>query len=162
MKKERKDKSFLDKPYYEGGNKALRAFVDKHLVYPDSVLEDGIEGTVVIKYSINHKGEVVAAKVVSGIGHGCDEAAQQVVQKLQFQVGNYRNIKVTFHKTIRIHFRAETAKKKAIKKVAPSAQRKQASRSISYSITPSKEKAAAKSGQKKSGEGYSYTINIGK
>ena len=107
MKREKKQKSFLDKPFYEGGTRALRSFVDQHLVYPEKVLKEGIKGTVVIRYTINHKGQVIETKVLSGIGHGCDEAAQAVVSKLTFQVGTYRNIKVQFHKTIKIHFHAE-------------------------------------------------------
>lgn len=158
MKKERKDKSFLDKPYYEGGNKALRAFIDAHLKYPDAVLKEGIKGTVVIKYGINHLGKVISTKVISGIGHGCDEAAQEVVRQLRFQVGKYRNIKVTFHKTIRIHFRPETAKKKIAKKKTQSTS---ATRSITYSLTPSKP-STQKQQRKNSSQGYSYIIKIGK
>lgn len=157
MKKDRKSKSFLDKPFYQGGNKSLRAFVDAHLVYPDSVLKEGIKGTVVIKYTINHKGSVIETKVLSGIGHGCDEAAEAVVKQLKFEVGTYRNIKVLFHKTIKIHFHAKRAKKKATAPVP-----KQTSTSPNYTITPTQSAKSANKGSQKleTNSSYYYTIKF--
>jgi len=158
LKKEKQPKSFLDKPFYEGGNKALRAFVDKHLVYTEKVLEEGIKGTVVIRYTINHKGIVIETKVLSGIGHGCDEAAQDVVKKLKFQVGKYRNIRVLFHKTIKIHFNATRQKKAVAPPQRPTVKVPQ--RTISYSIsTPTQKPATSKKPTTKTT--YSYTVNIG-
>ena len=155
MKKEKKQKSVLNKPFYEGGNQALKAFVDQNLVYPDSVLKEGIKGTVVIRYTINHKGQVIETKVLSGIGHGCNEAAEAVVRKLQFQVGTYRNIKVLFHKTIKIHFHAAVKKKQ----VAPAPDSIQAQRSLNYSITKATTNAPEPT-KPKAKTSYSYTIQI--
>lgn len=158
MKKEKKQKSFLDKPFYEGGNKALRTFVDANLVYPEKVLKEGIKGTVVIRYTINHKGEVIETKVLSGIGHGCDEAAQSVVKKLKFQVGTYRNIKVLFHKTIKIHFHAKVAKKKVAPPKNPALI--PTHKSLNYTVTKSSS-TAPETAKPKAKPSYSYTIKIG-
>ena len=158
MKKEKKQKSFLDKPFYEGGNKALRSFVDKHLVYPEKVLKEGIKGTVVIRYTINHKGRVIETKVLSSLGHGCDEAAQAVVKKLQFQVGTYRNIKVLFHKTIKIHFHAKVVEQK---KVVPTQTPPTTQRSLNYSVTKSSTAVPPAAKPKTKVASYTYTVNIG-
>ena len=158
MKKEKKQKSFLDKPFYEGGNTALRAFVDEHLVYPEKVLKEGIKGTVVIRYTINHKGQVIETKVISGIGHGCNEAAEAVVRKLQFQVGTYRNIKVLFHKRIKIHFHAQVKKQKIAPAKTPDLAHTQ--RSLTYSVTKSSS-STSQTAKPKAKTSYSYTIKIG-
>ncbi len=158
MKKEKKNKNFLDKPFYEGGNSALRSFVDEHLVYPDAVLKEGIKGTVVIKYTINHKGKVIETKVISGIGHGCNEAAETVVRQLQFKVGTYRNIKILFHKTIKIHFHAKVVKKQVPQPAAPPIASVQ--KSISYTVKKSKPKPN-ESAKSKGNTSYSYTVHIG-
>ena len=78
------------------------------------LLENFDEGTFLTvdtdgQIVLNYKGDVIATKVISGLNPECDEAAQNVVKKLKFEVGSYRNIKVQFHKTIRIHFQPANA-----------------------------------------------------
>jgi len=156
MKREKKDKNFLDKPYYEGGTKAMRTFVDKHLKYPKEAAQHKTTGTVVIRYTIDHKGKVVETKVLSGIGHGCDEEAQRVVRLFKFQVGKYRNMKVQFHKTIKIHFHGKKTTAPAPQKPKPVVQ---GNRSLTYTVTKSKAKEK-KNPEPKKGGGYSYTVKI--
>lgn len=110
MKKERKAQNFIKKPYYEGGMSALKAFIKQHLVYPKNAAHQKIEGTVHIRYTINYQGKVVATKIISGIGFGCDEEATRLVELLQFTVPRNRNLKAVFHKNLQIHFRLPTTK----------------------------------------------------
>ena len=105
MKKGRKDHQFIKKPYYEGGMTAMKAFIKKELSYPPTALQQKIEGTVYIRYTINYKGKVIDAKIVSGIGHGCDEEAIRLVKLLEFNVPKNRNLKAVFHKNLQIHFK---------------------------------------------------------
>ncbi len=105
MRKERKDKHFLKKPAYPGGSKAMRTFLSKQKVYPKEALEQKIEGTVHLRYTINHRGSVVRTKVIVGLGHGCDEEAARIVKLLKFEVPPTRKVKVQYHKTIQIHFK---------------------------------------------------------
>ncbi|MBT8218814.1 MAG: energy transducer TonB, partial [Bacteroidia bacterium] len=107
MKKEKKSKNFIDKPVYEGGPTVMAKFIDDNIQYPEEARKEGIKGTVIIRYTIDYKGTVIETKVVSGIGYGCDEEAQRVVGLLKFQMGKYRNMKIQFHKTIKVHFRAK-------------------------------------------------------
>lgn len=110
MSKEAKDKDFIRKPQYVGGPKAMRKFIGEHLRYPLDALEKKVEGTVYVHFDINHKGQVAEAKVVSGIGHGCDEEALRLVTLLRFEVPTNRGVRVVFHKNIQIHFRLPKAK----------------------------------------------------
>ena len=140
----RRDKDFLKKPYYEGGLGALRQFIRKNLRYPQEAFKKKIEGRVHVKYSVDHKGKVIKAHVVKGLGHGCDEEALRLVKLLKFKVEKVRKMRVTFNKTIQIHF-----------KIPPKKPQKKQS-SFSYSIA--KEKPDKPEPKQKSS--YSYTIKL--
>ncbi|MCI5081228.1 MAG: energy transducer TonB [Saprospiraceae bacterium] len=146
MQKEKKEKNFIKKPIYEGGAKAMKAFIAKHLKYPPEALAQKTEGTVYLKYSIDHKGKVVDTQVISGIGHGCDEEAERLVKKLEFKVPKNRGVKVLFHKNIQIHFH--------LPKVAP----KQTTTQLQYTLIPQKTTKQDQSKQNDKGGSYSYTI----
>jgi len=145
MKKERKEKHFVKKPIYEGGVKAMKQFIRKNLQYPRIAKEANIEGTVALKYTIDHTGKVIEAKVISPLSHGCSEEAIRLVMLLKFEVPRSRAGRVLFHKNIQIHFRLP----KAAKKTSPQG------RQINYQISTSKKEA-----QKDKGTSYNYTINF--
>jgi len=134
MKKERKDKHFIKKPFYEGGLKALREFIGKNKKYPKAALEQKIEGTVYLRY------------VLSSLGHGCDKEAIRVVKLLQFKVQKKYAGKIKFFKTIQIHFKLPKEKPKPTTNTQ-----------VSYNIISSKKKKESPK-KKDSGGGYSYTI----
>ncbi|MCH2083588.1 MAG: energy transducer TonB [Saprospiraceae bacterium] len=146
MQRERKEKSFVKKPIYEGGANAMRAFVKKHLKYPKEAFNNKIEGTVYLKYTIDYQGNVIDTHIISGLGHGCDEEAERIVKMLKFKVPKNRKIKVTFHKNIQIHFRLPK------RKVIPEKSQ------ISYTIVPS-QKEKEKAPKRSSGKSHSYTIS---
>ena len=147
MQKERKDKHFIKKPIYPGGREALKKFIGANLKYPKEALENKIEGTVSLKYTIDYKGKVTESHIISGLGHGCDEEALRLANMLKFEVPKSgRKVRVHFHKDLHIHFRLP--KKKPQKQVKMSYQ---------YTQTSSK----SKSGKAKSGGGYGYTITVG-
>ena len=146
--KERKDKHFIKKPIYPGGRDALRKFIKENMQYPSEALEQKIEGTVSVKYTIDYKGNVIEAHVVAGLGHGCDEEALRLTKLLKFEVPkNARKVRVTFHKDIHIHFRLP--KQKPAPKI---------SMQYNYVSTPSE----INQQNHESGRSYSYTINIPK
>lgn len=105
MKKERKDKDFIKTPYLEGGKAALEAFVKKELRYPKEALKAKIEGTVSLRYTVDYKGNVTEANVISPLGHGCDEEALRIVKSLKFKVPNDGKIMSKFTRKLHIHFR---------------------------------------------------------
>ena len=147
MQKEKKGKHFIKKPIYPGGRDALKKFIGANLKYPKGALENKIEGTVSLKYTIDYKGNVIESHVISGLGHGCDEEALRLANMLKFEVPKSgRKVRVHFHKDLHIHFRLP--KKKPQKKLQ-----------MSYQYTQSAPKA--KSGKEKSGGGYGYTITVG-
>jgi protein TonB len=147
MQKEKKDKHFIKKPTYPGGRKALQEFIRKNLKYPKEALKHKIEGTVNLKYTINHKGKVIDTQVISGPGHGCNEEAERLAKLLKFDVPSQaRKVRVTFTKDLHIHFRLPVKKTKS-----PSTMK------MRYTYAPSSAKGenqAADSGS------YTYTIKL--
>lgn len=144
MRKERKDKHFLHKPVYPGGIKAIRKFIGAELQYPTAALKAGIEGSVYLRYDINYEGKVVEAKVITGLGYGCDEEAIRLVKLLCFEVAKTRGVRVLFHKNIRIHFNLPKQKE-----APPSVQ-------YAYQLSsPAKTKE-----QQPPGKSFGYTIRF--
>lgn len=114
MKKERKDKDFIKSAYYEGGKAALQAFVKKELRYPAEALKAKVEGTVSVRYTVDYKGHVIEAGIISGLGHGCDEEAIRIVRSLQFKVPNDGKIKSKYTLKLHIHFRLPGSAKELV------------------------------------------------
>jgi len=118
LKKKTKPKSFIQQPKYPGGKKALDDFIKSNLVYPEEALQQRVEGSVTVNYDIDVFGGVSKAKVVHGIGFGCDEEAVRLVKLLRYEKKKYRGLRVTHHHTIHIHFHLPgTAPKEMINEV---------------------------------------------
>lgn len=143
MDKNSRDKKFIRKPIYPGGQKALNAFVKSQLTYPKDAIKQKIEGTVRLRYDINYKGDVIAAKVISSLSTSCDQEAIRIVKLLKFEIPKGpRKLKVLFHKRIRVNFKI--SKKQADK----------VTQKIQYNIIPVQKREDNHS------TGYSYTINL--
>lgn len=70
--------TFGSKPQYT----ELFEFIANNLTYPKEAVEKGIEGKVYTKFVVEKDGTVTNVSLEKGIGHGCDEAAAQVVKSL--------------------------------------------------------------------------------
>ena len=55
------------------------------LNYPERAVQMGVEGRVIVSYTIDENGEVLNAVVKRGIGYGCDEEALRVIKKASFK-----------------------------------------------------------------------------
>ncbi len=69
-------------PEFEGGMKGLMDFVSKNVVYPQLAKESELQGVVYVSFIVNENGVVEGAKVLKGIGLGCDEEVLRVVNKM--------------------------------------------------------------------------------
>jgi protein TonB len=94
-----------DMPQYPGGEAAMYKWLGKNIKYPQVAKENGIEGKVYVQFIIDEKGKVRDAKVVRGIGGGCDEEALRVVKEMpEWKPGKQRGKPVRVQFTIPIHF----------------------------------------------------------
>src|SRR5688500_2585856 len=105
MSKPLRDKDFIHLPEYPGGKAALQKFIQENLKYPNEALEKQVEGTVLVNFTIGNNGSVTGAKVLNGIGSGCDEEAVRVVKMLKFTSPKNRGVKVTNTRKIKINFK---------------------------------------------------------
>ena len=67
-------------PSFPGGQEAMFKYIGQALKYPDLAVENGIEGVVYVTFVVERDGTISEAKVLRGIGGGCDQEAQRVVQ----------------------------------------------------------------------------------
>lgn len=70
-------------PEYPGGEKALSAFVENNISYPQDAIDQGTEGTVNVSFVVDEKGKIVNA-VAGGktAGHGLEEEAIKIVNQM--------------------------------------------------------------------------------
>ena len=91
---------------------SLIEYLSKNIHYPDTARERGIEGRVVVKFVINEDGSVSDAKVMRGIGYGCDEEAVRVIKNMPpWKPGKQNGKAVKVYYTQPIAFKLETEKK---------------------------------------------------
>lgn len=155
MKREKIQDKFLKQPYYEGGDKALKDFITQNLRYPSDSFKSGVEGDVHLRYDIDYKGVVTDVKIIGGPDQHCNDEAIRLVKLLRFIVPKTpRHLKVTFHKTITIHFRINQSNK-IVKEDTTTADAHQST--LSYSFVP--HQPVAKPEFKKP-EMYNYIIKI--
>ena len=69
-------------PQFPGGEKEMMKFIHNNLRYPSLAAENGIQGTVIVNFVVDHEGKITRIKVVRGIGGGCDEEAMRVLSKM--------------------------------------------------------------------------------
>lgn len=150
MEKDKKKTKFIYQPEYPGGPKELTKFVYAQLKYPKEAFEANVEGTVYLEYDIDYQGVVLGARILKGIGHGCDEEAIRVAKLLKFDVARNRGVHVLFHQKLRVQFKKP--QEKPVNQPAPVQMQ------VAYTVTPA---APAKAEEKpKEGATYNYTIHI--
>ncbi|PJJ60115.1 energy transducer TonB [Hymenobacter chitinivorans] len=75
--------------YYEGGQEALYAFIEKELKYPVMARRNRIQGTCIVSFTLNTDGTMSGIKLVKNIGGGCGEEALRVTRLLKFRKPDY-------------------------------------------------------------------------
>ena len=99
-----KQTKFIQKSIYPGGSKALKDFIKNNLIYPEKAKKKGIQGDVIVKFKVNSNGTVSSAKIIKGIGYGCDKEAIRIIGKLKYPKKVNRKIRVTTYKKLKIKF----------------------------------------------------------
>lgn len=69
-----------EKPKFQGGDaNAFSAWVAKNLVYPEIAKENGVQGRVMLQFTVNPDGSVTNVKVLRGVDASLDKEAVRVV-----------------------------------------------------------------------------------
>lgn len=69
----------------------IQEFVREHLTYPDSARARGVEGVVVVRFSVSETGVLTDLELVRNIGAGCGQEALRVVRMMPNFTPAYRN-----------------------------------------------------------------------
>jgi protein TonB len=69
-------------PEFPGGIEALYKYLAENITYPQQAKDSGIQGRVYVTFVVEKDGSITGAKVLRGIGGGCDEEALRVVNAM--------------------------------------------------------------------------------
>ncbi len=83
--------------------------VQSKIVYPAMAMSAGIEGRVIVQFTISREGNVLNPFIVRGIGGGCDEEAIRAVKEAKFRPGMQRGRAVQVRYTLPITFKLKSS-----------------------------------------------------
>lgn len=86
-------------PRFPGADSDRINFLSRNIIYPQQATEKGIEGTVYISFIVDSAGNIFNARILRGIGGGCDEEAIRTVNMMPRWIPgrlNGRNVSVLF------------------------------------------------------------------
>lgn len=55
------------------------------LNYPERAQNMGVEGRVVVRFTVNKEGKATDVRVLHGLGYGCDEEAARIIHEAAFK-----------------------------------------------------------------------------
>ena len=67
-------------PEFPGGAEEFRKFVQNALIYPQTAIENGIKGMVIVNFVVETDGSISDAKVLRGLDPACDAEALRVIK----------------------------------------------------------------------------------
>lgn len=67
---------------YPGGENAMYKFIAMNVMYPPSAMENGVEGNVVVEFTVAVDGTISKTKIVKMIDPDLEAAAIEVVKKM--------------------------------------------------------------------------------
>lgn len=94
-----------DMPEFPGGEAKMFKYIAENVEYPPLARENNIQGRVTVQFVVDENGKIIDAKILKGIGWGCDEAALKVVNSMpRWKPGKQRNKAVRVRFVIPIRF----------------------------------------------------------
>lgn len=68
-------------PKFQGGMNTFYNMLARSIIYPEQAKDSEIQGQVMLSFIVDKQGNAIDAKVETGIGYGCDEAALTAFNK---------------------------------------------------------------------------------
>lgn len=100
--------SLDSEPEYPGGINGMMSFLAQNLVYPESAMENSIQGKVVLKFVVTKDGNVANVEVIKSVDPALDAEALRVVSLLKgFTPGVYEGKKVNVWYTLPVNFKLQ-------------------------------------------------------
>ena len=93
------------KPAFPGGEEAMMKFLNKNIKYPNRAKEDGIQGTVFIRFVVEKDGVVDDVEVAKGVSPLLDSEAKRVVASMpKWAAGRQKGQPVAVQYTLPVRF----------------------------------------------------------
>ena len=92
-------------PIFPGGEAALQRYILDHFKYPQVSLEDGVQGTAMVRFVVNENGSVGEVQILKGLDSYCDKEIKRVISALpRFTPGRQQGkpVKVWFQIPVRL------------------------------------------------------------
>jgi len=106
---EEEDQIFIyvkNMPEFPGGVVALKRYIGSHVVYPAVAKENGIEGTVFLRFEVTKTGKVGKVELQKGVDPLLDNEAIKVIKTLpRFKPGEQNGKKVSVWYSIPVTFK---------------------------------------------------------
>ncbi len=105
-------RSFVEiMPEFPGGEEALAKFLRNNLRYPPMAIDNGVQGTVFVKFVVRGDGEITDVELMGAKkGAGLDDEALRVVKKMpKWKPGrqNGQSVPVYFNLPIKFHLEGD-------------------------------------------------------
>ncbi len=95
-------------PQYPGGNTELLKYISSNLHFPVVAAENGIQGTVVIRFVVSATGKVSQVTILRPLDPSCDKEALRVISSMPDWVPGKQNGKtVPVYYTVPVRFKLE-------------------------------------------------------
>lgn len=92
-------------PNFPGGEAALLEYISANLKYPQSALEQGTQGTVMLRFVVTGTGDIGEVQILKGLDPDCDDEAKRVVKSLpKFNPGMQQGRPVSVWYTAPVRF----------------------------------------------------------
>lgn len=75
-----------------GGNKQLKHFIAQELLYPDSCLLKGTEGTVAIMFSTDNTGNVLSYRFIQSVSPDCNDESLRIFKMIEWEAARSMGI----------------------------------------------------------------------
>lgn len=94
-----------DMPEFPGGQEQLFKYLGQNIKFPAMAKDAGITGTVFVTFVVGSDGKIKDAKVLRGIGGGCDEEALRVIKSMPaWKPGKQRGKTVSVQYNLPVRF----------------------------------------------------------
>lgn len=69
-------------PEFPGGMEELAAFANRNIDYPQSAIEDDIQGTVLIEFTVDTNGRIIDSKIKTSVDKILDDECLSMLKKM--------------------------------------------------------------------------------
>ena len=95
-------------PEYPGGTTELLKYISGHLKYPVLAAEQGIQGSVTIRFVVSPTGEVTDVEILRKLDPSCDKEAIRVIKSLpKWMPGKQNGRAVPVYFTVPVRFKLQ-------------------------------------------------------